>query len=270
MSVPLTPLSVPGPDDVLSVHKVVTSVTFWTTLLGAMTAFALGRFGQWRSTLNERRAAGNLAIVTLGEMYSEAKALYDSVFVAGAEEIRKMLGRELLPFEYRAVIDIPAVPNLDVQRLGFLADSHDADILVRITAARNQFAGMIKLAEAHSRLSAEIQAALGKNDRTGKAPYRAQEVTEIVGPHLIIQLSSVVDYLKQGLPGTMEGLLVVGSQLRDVLRYSMPTRSFLKFIPQDRGPVAQAIIYARKPALWRRLVRAARARIERAFGPPET
>lgn len=230
MSVPLTPLSVPGSDDVLSVHKVVTSVTFWTTLLGAMTAFALGRFGQWRSTLNERRAAGNLAIVTLGEMYSEAKALYDSVFVAGAEKIRKMLGRELLPFEYRAVIDIPAVPNLDVQRLGFLADSHDADILVRITAARNQFAGMIKLAEAHSRLSAEIQAALGKNDRTGKAPYRAQEVAEIVGPHLIIQVSSVVDYLKQGLPSTMEGLLVVGSQLRDVLRYNMPTRSFLKFI----------------------------------------
>ena len=44
----------------------------------------------------------------------------------------------------------------------------------------------------------------------------------------------------------------------------------LTFIPQDRGPVAQAIIYARKPALWRRLVRAARARIERAFGPSET
>jgi len=165
---------------VLSVHKVATSVTFWTTLLGAMTAFALGRFGQWRSTPNERRAAGNLAIVTLAEMYSEAKALYDSVFVAGSEEIRKMLGRELLSFEYRAVIDIPAVPNLDVQRLGFLADSHDADILVRITAARNQFAGMIKLAEAHSRLSAEIQAAPGKNDRTGKAAYRAQEVAEIV------------------------------------------------------------------------------------------
>lgn len=64
--------------------------------------------------LNERRAAGNLAIVTLAEMYSEAKALYDSAFVVGAEEIRKKLRRELLPFEYRAVIDIPAVPNLDV------------------------------------------------------------------------------------------------------------------------------------------------------------
>ena len=175
-----------------------------------------------------------------------------------------------MPFEYRAVIDIPAVPDLDVQRLGFLADSHDADILVRITAVRNQFTGMIKLAEAHSRLHAESQATLGKNDPSGKAPYRAQEIGEIVGPHLIIQVSSVVNHLKQGRPGTMEGLLAVGSQLRDVLRYSMPTRSFLKVIPQDRGPVAQAVIYARKPALWRRLVRAARARIERAFGQSET
>ena len=95
MSVQLRPLSVPAPDDVLSVHRVVTSVTFWTTLLGALTAFALGRFGQWRSTLNERRAAGNLTIVTLAEMYSEAKALYDSVFVVGAEELREKLGREL-------------------------------------------------------------------------------------------------------------------------------------------------------------------------------
>ena len=70
-SIPLTPLSVPGPDDVLSAHKVVTSVTFLTTLLGRLTAFVLGRFGQWRSMLNERRAVGNLAIVTIAEMYSE-------------------------------------------------------------------------------------------------------------------------------------------------------------------------------------------------------
>jgi NADPH:quinone reductase-like Zn-dependent oxidoreductase len=38
-------------------------------------------------------------------MYSEAKALYDSIFVGGAEDTRKKLRRELLPFEYRAVIE---------------------------------------------------------------------------------------------------------------------------------------------------------------------
>lgn len=265
MSIPLTSLA-SRPDDVLTVHKVVTSVTFWTTLLGAMTAFALGRFGQWRSALNERRSAGNLAIVTLAEMYSEAKALYDSIFVVAAAETRRQLGRDLLAFEYRAVIDIPTVPDLDLQRLGFLADSHDADILARVTAARNHFAGMMKLAAAHSGLSQEIQAALGKNDPTGKAIYRPDEISAIVGPHLIIQVSSVVSHLKRELPVTMEGLLAVGAQLRDVLRYVMPSRSFLKFIPQDRGPVAQATIYARRPALWRRVVRSARAAIERASG----
>jgi hypothetical protein len=207
--------------------------------------------------------AGTLAIVTLAEMYSEAKALYDSIFVAGAEQIREKLRRELLPYEYRAVIEALAVLNLDVQRLGFLADSHDADILVRITAARNQFASMIRLAEVHSRLSAEIQAALGKDYRTSWAPLRGSAGHGD-------RRSSVVDHLKQGLPGTMEGWLALGSQLRDVLGYSMPTRTFLKFIPQDRGPVAQAVIYARKPALWRRLVRTARARIERAFRHPDT
>jgi hypothetical protein len=53
----------------------------------------------------------------------------------------------------------------------------------------------------------------------------------------------------------MADLLAVGSQLRDVLDYALPNRDFLKFTPEDRGPVAQARIYARKPALWRRIVR---------------
>jgi len=203
-------------------------------------------------------------------MYSEAKALYNSIFVNGAENTRKILRRELELYEYRPVIDIPTVPSLDVQRLGFLADSHDADILVRVTAIRNKFAGMMKLAEEHARVSLEIQAALGKDDRTGKTPYRSEDVPKIAGPHLTAQVSTLAGHLKRELPETIEGLQVVGSQLRDVLRFNMPTRSFLKFIPQDRGPIGQAVIYARKPALWRRLARAARSGIDRALGRRDT
>jgi hypothetical protein len=41
---------------------------------------------------------------------------------------------------------------------------------------------------------------------------------------------------------------------------------FLAGLPQDSGPIDQAIVYARKPALWRRVVRSVRTWIDRGLG----
>jgi hypothetical protein len=82
-----------------------------------------------------------------------------------------------------------------------------------------------------------------------------------------MQISTLMGHLKIVLPRTKDELPKVGSELRDALCNSMPPRHFVMFIPQgDRGPADQVSIYARRPALWRRLVRSVFSLIYRALG----
>lgn len=254
-----------------ALHGLVTSVGFWTALTGAfagaLAGFALGLLSQMLAVRRANRSAGNLAIVTLGEMYSEAKALHDSLFVAPLPNLRALLKREPLYFEYKGVVDVPREPPFEIERLGFLADSHDPDVLVRIIAARNQFSAMLLLAQTHGRLHAELQNRLAKDDPTGQKAHRPQDLPAIVGMDVLLQLKSAFEGLQTGLPESLRSLRALCEQLRDVLRFHFPWSSFLRFIPEDRGPVSTATIYARKPALWRRGARGFRGLLDRAFGP---
>lgn len=254
----------------MTLAKLLASAEFWAALggafAGAIAAFLLGLLAQWRAASNANRSAGNLAIVTLAEMYSEAKALQDTLFTRQLPVLRNFLGREPLYFEYKAVIDVPQVSHLAVESLGFLADSHDPDILARLAALRNHYAAMLKLAGTHQTLHAELQARVARQDPSGRTAWRAEEIPGIAGADVMLQLKSMVESLQSGLPESCAAILVVGNQLRDVLRYQLPLRSFLRFIPEDRGNISTAAAHAGSPAAWRRALRWARGLPETLIG----
>ena len=179
-----------------------------------------------------------------------------------------MLGRAPRYYEFRAAMDPPAAPPpLDVGRLGFLADSHDPDIAVRIITAKNDFAAMLRIVAIHERLQLGLQRQMAQIDaRAGIAPS-TDDVPKVVSKDVMVQLETVVKGLQTILPELMKSLKRVGDDLRDVLRFQLPSRSFLKFIPQARGPLSEAKTYAVKPAKWRRTVREVRGWIDRLFGP---
>jgi hypothetical protein len=244
-------------------------VGFWSALAGALTAFTLASVAQWRRTLNARRSAGQLALIALGDMYSTAKWANDEFFDEQRKKWVETYRREPLYFELKP---LPAVllgdpPTLDVERLDFLADSNDPDILLRLMDAKHSFAAILKFLTRHEELHHTVQSVMAKDDPTGRKIYRAEDVTSLVGVDVLTQLQSTVDALRIALPEMCAASMKLSGHLRDVLLYQFPLRSLLQFIPEKRGKLSEAHTYARRPALWRRALRQLRKLWDRAFGP---
>jgi hypothetical protein len=247
----------------------ITYVGFWSTLVGALTAFTLASLGQWRRTLSARRAAGQLALIALGDMYSTAKWANDEFFDEQRKKWIEAFRREPLYFELKPLPEVllGEPPTIDIEDLGFLADTHDPDILLRLMDVRQNFAAILKFLRRHEELHHTVQAVMSKDDPTGKKAYRAEDVTSLVGVDVLSQLQSTVDALRIGLPEMCAASMKVSGQLRDVLLYQFPLRSLLQFIPEKRGKLSETPTYARRPALWRRALRQLRRLWDRAFGP---
>jgi hypothetical protein len=80
-------------------------------------------------------------------------------------------------------------------------------------------------------------------------------------------LEAVVQALETLLTDLTTSLPRLLHELREVLLYALPTRSFLKFIPEDRGRLSQARAPVLKPAVWRRTLRWLRLQWDKSFGP---
>jgi hypothetical protein len=255
-----------------NLHLLLQSPDFWSALAGAfagaIAAFALGAFGQWRAAANSRRSAGNRAILTLAEMWSEAKGMHAAMFLSQDAEFERLLRRKPYLFEYRAVMDLRSEPpSLDVDSLGFLVDSTDPDILMRLSVARTDFGTMLKLAATHERLQLELQKRVASSDPRPNVPYRAEEIRRLAGPDLIAQLEAVTQTLRGRISELTDSLPRLLKELQTALSYALPSHSFVQFIPADRGPLSASIAPAVKAALWRRGVRTLARGWNRLFGP---
>lgn len=259
------------PADALTFHKLLGGSEFWSALAGALAgaiaAFTLGALVQWRGRVNARRSAGNLAIIALAEMYSEAKAISDAIF-GQIPELTRILRRPPRTYELRAAMDAKTVPPpFDIEQLGFLADSHDPDILLRLIVVKNDFEAMLKTVANHERLQLELQRRMGIVSAQSRLPPSTDDVPKVAGMDVIMQLEATVKGLQSTLPDLVDGLQRVGDDLRKVLLYQLPWSTFLRFVPQDRSKLSEAKLHAVKPALWRRLIRRMRRLVNKVVGP---
>jgi len=260
-----------APADGFTFHKLVGGSEFWSALAGALAgaiaAFALGALVQWRGRINARRSAGNLAIIALAEMYSEAKAINDAIF-GQIPELTQILGRAPRTYEFRAAMDASTVPPpFEIEPLGFLADSHDPDILLRLIVAKNDFGAMLKIVANHERLQLELQRRMGIVSAKSRMPPNTEDVPKLAGMDVIMQLEATVNGLQSTLPDLIDALKRVGDDLRAVLLYQLPWSSFLRFVPQDRGKLSEAKLHAVKPSWWRRFIRGVRRLVDKVVGP---
>lgn len=240
----------------MTIGELLSKPEFWSALFGALAAFLLGALATWWANLNAKRTAGNMAIIALSQMCSLMENVRYQLLVAEPLRIQGILKRAPFPFEIRPAIGLPeSPPRIAGDGLGFLADSHDPDILNRLLTVERAFASMLDLVRRHEVVHAKITERLSAYDPMGQKPFGAQVILEVVGTKLLVELDTIVEGLEKGLPETRDMLLALGGQLRAVLRVQIPFRRFVGFTSAPRSRLSDQPPELPKPALWRRLTR---------------
>jgi hypothetical protein len=230
---------------------------FWSALFGALAAFLLGALGAWWAANSAKRTAGNLALVALSQMYSQTENVRYYFLVAEPIRARGTTGHDPLPYEIRGAIGL-VKQNIRVpaESLGFLADSHDPDVLNRLLTIEREFTSLMDLVRRHERLHDDFTAVLDKRDPSGQEGYRPQDFLRTVGIKVLIQIDDTIEGLRTGLPECRDDILAIGEQLREVLRSHLPARKFIRFSAAPRSRLSSQPPDLPKPALWRRATRA--------------
>jgi hypothetical protein len=229
---------------------------FWAALFGALAAFLLGMSATWWANVSAKRTAGNLALFTLVQMYSLLEDIRSQLLVQEVSRQAKLLGRAPFEFEIRSVIGLPKEAlRVPVEQLGFLVDSHDPDILNRVTAVGRAFESMLDVIDRHRVLHFRLQERMAAADTGGGGlKVLPRDIPAIVGTDLFIQVVQMVRELQVGLPKTRDAILSVSAQLREVLRMQFPMRHFLRFATIEHRPLTDLPPVPR-PRSWRRIVR---------------
>jgi hypothetical protein len=247
----------------LTLAKLVASAEFWAALAGAFSgaiaAFVLGALGTWWTASNAKRTAGNLTLITLGQMYGLMENLRHHYLVSEpkrAGDVRKLVGYKPLSYELRPLLRPPEQRiRVPIDSLGFLADSHDPDVLNRLLAVERAFHAMVDLVERHGRLHQEFAAGLNKDDPSGQKAYLPTDLIPIVGAKLLIEIDDAVHEFTIGLPRCCADLLAIGQQLRQTLRMQFPIRRFVGLVPVPRAGIASLPTNLPMPSMWRRVTR---------------
>lgn len=230
---------------------------FGAAFFGAVAAFVLEALRRRGEENRQRLAAGNEAIMVLAQMYSVLRNYNQQAFVDRAIEVHKQIGREPVYIEYLPVtVAWNERSTLPMNRLGFLLESHDADILNRLSAAERGFLTILAANTlrngVHLNFQARARMVLRPND-----PVPGHIVEESVGMDLALQLKQLTEHLKSNIPSATENLLSLARQLRGVLDLVFPTGRTVGFTPTD-APTEElsAPPSIRKAAWWRRCLRA--------------
>jgi hypothetical protein len=240
----------------MTVDALLSKPEFWAALFGALAAFLLGALATWWANINAKRTDGNMAIVALSQMCSLIENARFTLLVTEAIRAHTIVHRSPYSFEIRPIGVLPeSLPRISADSLGFLADSHDPDILNRVFTAERAFVMMIDLLRRHADLHSKITERLSTYDARGTKPFGPEVLLEVVGGKLLIELDVLVENLEKGLPETRDGLIEVGKQLRAVLRVHIPFRRFVGFSPAPRSRLSVQPPDLPKAALWRRINR---------------
>jgi hypothetical protein len=197
------------------------SAEFWSALFGAAAAFLLEAIRRWRSERRRDIANGNQALFVLVQMYASLAALRsfinDRVGLLKARESRA-------PdyFEYQAMSLVwNENMRLSMDRLGFLLQSYDPDLLNRMMQVETSFFTILYNLE--RRTAAQLEFTHRAEEKLGEnLPRTPNELERGVGPDIAMRLRDLTESLLKQLPLTIEQIPKVGRQLTETLSLIFP------------------------------------------------
>jgi hypothetical protein len=196
------------------------SAEFWAALFGAAAAFLLEAIRRWRSERRRDIAIGNQALFVLVQMYTTLAALRNFI----NDRINLMKERESRAphyFEYQAMSLVwNENMRLPVDRLGFLLQSYDPDLLNRMIQVETSFFMILynlkKRTEAHMEFTARAEQLFGMDLPS------PSELERGVGPNIAMRLRALTEALLKHVPLTIEQIPKVGRQLSETLSFVFP------------------------------------------------
>lgn len=237
----------------------ITSTEALAAFLGAFAAFLLEAIRRWRSDRLAELAAGNEAVFALSQMCTITTNVNNQLFVDRITEFTKTMGRapgyiEFLPMHAGNTESM----RLRMDKLGFLLNTYDPDILNRIASCDRDFSVLMDVIEQRNQAHVEWQQrsshAIAKLF-TGQTEFPFEQLEQAVGMDLSYRLRAFTEHLQEGLPRCAEHLKLAGDQLTKVLAMTFPTRRITSFVQAKRSnsglPTSNE-----NPRLWRRFVRA--------------
>jgi hypothetical protein len=246
-----------GREDVRAMSETGHISEFAAAFFGAVAAFLLEALRRRHEERKADLAAGNEAIMVLAQMYSVLRNYNQQAFVDRAIEVHRRMGREPVYIEYLPMtVAWSERSTLPMNRLGFLLESHDEDILNRLSACERGFLTMLATNDLRNKVHLQFQerarTVLGPNDAVP-----GQVVEESVGMDLALQLKQLTSHLISDVPRTIDDLLSLAKQLRGVLDLEFPTGRTIGFSPiaaptEGLSPT----VSTRKAVWWRRRLRA--------------
>ena len=240
----------------MTAHELVSKPEFWAALFGALAAFLLGVLGTWWSATKTKQTTGNLTLIALSQMFALLENLRHHLLVSEPARFRAISGRAPRSFELRKLTGLPnRVTRIPFDQLGFLADSHDPDVLNRLIIAERAFDSLLESTRRLGELQAEFMEKLNRFDPSGQRALQPSEILAVGGTKLLIEIDDFVEALRTGLPEGRDSMLAVGNQLRQTLRMQFPSRRFLGFSPIPRSSLIELPSGLPSPVLWRRIVR---------------
>jgi hypothetical protein len=240
--------------------QLLSNPEFWSALFGAvagaLAAFGLGAASQWWTANSTNRKAGNLALITLGQMYQLVENIRRQFLVGESHRSAALLRRDPFEFELRPITLRDPKLKLAMEELGFLAESNDPDVLARLMTVQHSYEQVLDALEAHARRMREFQDKMAAAQAAGVSEPRADQVAAIVGPNLFCYVVLGVRELQQRIPDTLAAILQVTEDLRNALRMKLPARHFLRLQIIEQARQLTERPDPERPRLWRRAVRA--------------
>jgi len=240
----------------MTLRSLLAQTEFWAALFGALAAFLLGVLATWWSSEKQKQVSINVALLTLAQMYTLLENLRYQLFVEEPTRFRELAGFDPFSFQVRGIVGVgDDVPSVHFDQLGFLAESHDPDVVNRLMMVVRSFQSMIDLVRRHADLHATLQARLLLVDRTGEKDIPVSALAGIVGIKILIEIDDAIERLRAGLPLTRDQLFNVSRQFREAARHQFPLRRFVMFDRLLRRMNVDNPPASVRPALWRRVVR---------------
>lgn len=249
---------------VTSLHDVVVTVEFWSSLFGAL-AGALAAFGfailqRWWERREEHVTAARQAVFALAQMYTYVALVNRQWLNEGAAEARAKLttlgiSREPLYFEYLP-ISASANPGTSVRldRLDFLLRSHAPDLVGRIAAAERSYLGVVETIEQRNGLHLRFQEKMASLVSGPAVLASVDQLEGAVGRDLMGQIRALTEVLQRDIPSAEADLAMVARQASDVLKHVFPMARMITVEPTTPRAFTDTTADGR-PAAWRRVVR---------------
>jgi hypothetical protein len=211
VSMTVTPDAAPG---------ILRSAEFWAALFGALTAFLLEAIRRWRSERRRDIAIGNQALVVFMQMYTTLSEL-QRLIEERTNLIQKRESRAPHYFEYQAMgLVWNESMRLPMDRLGFLLQSYDPDLLNRMIHVENSFFTILYNLERRTAAQMEFTAKVQQIFGVNLPP--PTDLERGVGPGIAMRLEQLTTSLIQKLPETIEQIPKVGRQLSETLSFVFP------------------------------------------------